>query len=286
MRTTLALVIIGLTACIASGQRLRTTEQETIRRTLDFSAGNGSKVLEVDNVGGSIRVTGYDGRSVEMVANKTIRAQNQDRLAAAKQEVKLDIQEKADTISIYVDHPGRDRDGSRSFSRSRWNDPGYEVAFDFEIRVPRSAAVRLWTINDGDIRLENITGDFLVNNINGRVDVSGVSGSGSAKTINGDVKVKFDNNPRQESSFASINGDIEVTFQRNLSADLRFKTFNGGIYTDFPTVALATIPPTPERRNGKFVYKSNGFSSVRIGSGGPEMEFDGFNGDVRILQAK
>jgi hypothetical protein len=285
MRTTLAIAIIGLMAGIASGQRLRTTEQETIRRTLDFASGNGQKVLEVDNIWGSIRVTGYDGRSVEMVANKTIRAQNQDRLAAAKQEVNLDIKDKADTISIYVDYPGRDR-STNSFSRSRWNDPGYEVAFDFEIRVPRAAAVRLWTINDGDIHLQNTTGDFLVNNVNGRVDVSGVSGSGSAKTINGEVKVKFDNNPRQESSFASINGDIEVTFQRNLSADLRFKTFNGGVYTDFPTVALATIPPTPERRNGKFVYKSNSFSGVRIGNGGPEMEFDGFNGDVRILQAK
>jgi hypothetical protein len=242
-------------------------------------------VLEVDNVWGSIRVTGYDGAAVEMVANKTIRAATQDKLQAARQEAKLDIQDKTNTISIFVDQPGHER-STRNFSRSHWDDPGYEVAYDFQIRVPRAAAVHVWTINDGDIRVENTTGDFEVHNINGDVDVDGVSGSGSARTINGRVKVKFDNNPRQESSFASINGDIEVTFQRNLSADLRFKTFHGGVFTDFQTTGLPTAPATPERRNGKFVYKSNGFSSVRVGNGGPEMEFEGFNGEIRILQAK
>lgn len=79
---------------------------------------------------------------------------------------------------------------------------------------------------------------------------------------------------------------IEVAFQKNLSADLRYKTFNGGVYTDFPITSLPAAAGTAERRNGKFVYKSNGYSGARVGNGGPEIQFDGFNGNIRILQAK
>ena len=220
-----------------------------------------------------------------MVANKTIRAASQDELRTARQEVKLDIRDKANTINIFVDQPGHERSAVSS-SHSHWDNPGYEVSFDFELRVPRQTSIHLWTVNDGEIRIESIAGDFDVNNINGGIDMRGVAGSGRVHTINGPVKVVFANNPKGDSSFASLNGDIEVVFPRSLSADLRYKTFNGGVYTDFMITALPAAAGTAQRRNGKFIYKSNDFSSARVGTGGPELRFDGFNGDVRILQSK
>lgn len=284
-RTVLILLLLTTAACAASGQRrLRVQDHETIRRTIDFSTGAGRMLLEVDNVQGSIRLTGYDGRSVEMVANKTIRAVSQDKLQQAQQEVKLDIRDQADTINIYVDQPGHER-SSLFGSHSHWTNPGYEVSFDFELRVPRQASVRLWTVNGGEIRVEDIAGDFEVNNVNGNIDLRQLSGSGEVRTVNGAVKVAFAANPKNDSSFASLNGAVEVTFQRNLSADIRYKTFNGGVYTDFPVTARPAPVSVPERRNGGFIYKSD-FSGARIGNGGPELTFDGFNGDIRILQAK
>jgi hypothetical protein len=279
-----AFLVLGLSAYPANGQqRFGIEERETIRRTLEFSQGNSPKVLEVDSVQGAIHVTGYNGRNVEMVVNKTIRARSQDDMGAAKDRVKLDISDKSDTISIYVDQPGHQR-STRSSSRSGWSDPGYEVIFDFEIRVPRETQVHLRTISDGGIRVEEVEGDFDVSNINGGIAMSGITGSGRAHTINGPVEVRFAANPMRTSSFKSLNGTIEVTFQRNLSADLRFKSFNGGVYTDFPVDALPA-PVNTATRNGRFIYK-NEFEGARIGKGGPMLEFDGFNGDVRILQAK
>jgi len=271
-----------------SQSRFGLRESETIRRTLEFSSDGGTKTLELDNIQGSIRVTGYNGSNVEMVAEKRIRAESDERLQAAKKEVRLDITNKSSTIEIYVDQPGNGRrERSDSWrSRSHWNDRGYDVAFDFEIRVPRDTKVRLRTVNDGDIRVQNVAGDFDVENVNGNVEMHEMSGSGRAHTVNGQMKAGFAGNPARASYFGSLNGDVEVTFQPNLSADLRFKTFNGGVYTDFPTAALPTPAAAAERRNGKFVYKSNGFSSARVGSGGPEIQFDGFNGNVRILRAR
>jgi len=280
------IVVLSLTGGVANGQRrLRLENQEMIKKTLEFSSGNGTKVLEVDNVQGSIHVTGYDGRNVEMTARKTIRAASDDKMQTANREVKLDIADKADTISIYVDQPGHEH-STASSSHSHWSDHGYEVTFDFDFRVPRQTTLHLWTVNDGDINVANVSGDFDLNNINGGIELRDISGSGSAHTINGPVKAEFKSNPKDDSSFASLNGDIEAAFQPNLSADLRFKTFNGGVYTDFPVTALPAGPGTAERRNGKFVYKSNRFSSARIGNGGPEIVFDAFNGNVRILRIK
>src|SRR5262245_41307002 len=142
----LLLIAASLSGCEAIAQRrLNVEEKETVRRTWAFSPAGGTKALEVDNVNGRIRVSGYDGPTVEMTAYKTIRARSQDALQRAKDEVKLDITDKADTINIYVDQPGHER-STLSSSRSRWEDRGYEVSFDFELRVPRASQVHLWTV--------------------------------------------------------------------------------------------------------------------------------------------
>src|SRR5262249_27966307 len=153
-----------------------------------------------------------------------------------------------------------------------------------DISVQRRATINLRTVNVGPIEIQDVTGDFNVNNINGAIEMRNVSGSGRAHTINGPVNVAFAENPREDSHFGSLNGDIDATFRPDLSADLRFKTFNGGLYTDFQVTALPAAPDTL-RQNGKLVLRSE-FSNVRIGKGGPTLEFDGFNGNVRIRQGK
>jgi len=45
--------------------------------------------------------------------------------------------------------------------------------------------------------------------------------------------------------------------------------------------------PTPvgERRDGGFVYRSDGSARVRAGGGGPAISLESFNGDVRVLRS-
>src|SRR5207244_876327 len=116
MKTTFfALVLFATAACAASGQRrLSVRDHETIRRTLDFATGGTARLLEVDNVNGSIRVTGYDGRTVEMIAEKTIRAESDEKLRLAQREVNLNINDKSETINVYVDQPGHVRSTTSS----------------------------------------------------------------------------------------------------------------------------------------------------------------------------
>jgi len=267
------LVLAGLPLMAAE-----VVENETIQKTFPVS-GSGPRKVVVDNVNGSIQVTGYSGSEVRLVAHKTLRADSPQAAERGRREVTLDISQDGTAVRFYVDGPFRCGDGGVHIDR----DPGYQVKYDFELQVPRDTETNLKTINDGQITMANVSGDYAVNNINGGIEMRDVSGSGKVYALNGGVKVTFRENPQAKSSFGSLNGEVRVTFQPDLSADLRFKTFNGGVYTDFPVTYIPLSAAAGERHNGKWVYKSSDWSAVRVGHGGPELSFDAFNGNIRIL---
>ena len=257
-------------------------EQETIQKT--FTLSEPPMRVVVDNIEGYVHVRATTGSQVRFTAHKSIRAETDSDLRQAKDDVRLEITEKPGTLSIYYDAPWRCngennpcRDHGRHF---------YSVSYDIDMEVPRDARVVLSTVNNGDINLEGTRGDFDVTGINGGITMSDIGGSGRVHTINGPVTVRFAKNPAAPCDFKTLNGQLDVYFQPGLSADLGFKTFNGEIYSDFdvtprPVAEVATA----ERKGGRFVYRSNRLAAARVGSGGPELKFDAFNGNIRLHQA-
>ncbi len=263
-----------------SGDKYKFEEKDEIRQTLKFQDPAKPKALQVDNVFGSIDVQAYDGSEVELVAHKTIRAKTQDRIEKAKTDVKLDIKADGGDIDIYVDGPFRCQ--TEDCRGIRWRDRGYEVHYDFVLKVPRKTALTLKTVTGGDITVKGVEADFDVSNVNGRVIMDGVAGAGEAHTVNGEVKVGFSRNPGADCSFRTVNGDVALSFRDGLSADFKMKTFNGEAYSDFEVKTLPSPPAVKESQNGKFVYKKDKFSKVRVGKGGPEITCDTLNGHILI----
>ena len=263
-----------------SDSSMRLQEKETIRKTFNLTADH--KILEVDNVFGSIEVTGGEGNQVQLVVNKTIFAESKDRMETAKKEVTLDITDQPDFLKFYVNGPFRCNcndgcEGNRG-------DRGYRVRMDFQLQVPRNIEVKLKTVNSGNVHVQDVTGNFSVHNVNGRIEMLNVAGSGTAKTVNGPVKVTFRENPRENSDFGTINGNVELYFVRGLAGDFRFKTMNGAVYSDFEMTSLPAQPVSSERHGTKFVFHSDRFTGGRIGSGGPEIKAENLNGDIRVLE--
>jgi len=283
MRFTKICTLVGfLSVCTLQVHGFEHEEREKIERTLTFSNPSATKTVVVDNVNGSIHVEGYDGREVQLVVHKRVFAETAEKLETAKRKIRLDISEEDNTIVLYVDAPYRRGDGG--IDHPGWRYFGYDAKFDFELKVPNDARIFLKTINDGDIRVQNVRGDFELDNINGGIEFSGAAGSGRVYALNGDVTVTFVQNPQSDCFFGSLNGEVNVTFLPGLAADLRFKTFNGEVYTDFPVTYLPPRQATRERDNGKFVYKADRAFGARVGEGGPELEFDAFNGDIYIIE--
>lgn len=258
-------------------------DQETVRKTFELSAAGEKRMLDVDNVTGFIEVVGTDSNQVQLVVNRTTRAESQEKLDLARKEVALDITQQPDSVKLYVNGPFRcPFDGGRSVSfRGRLS---YWVQMDFQLQVPRQIQLTLSTVNSGHIRVSDVKGPFEVHNVNGEIEMLGMAGSGTAHTVNGRVHVTFAENPRELSSFKSVNGNIELFFQRNLSADFRFRTFNGGIYSDFPVTALPARPLEERREGGKVIFRADRYTNARIGSGGTEIRTENLNGDIRIRE--
>jgi hypothetical protein len=276
------LVLLQLIGSNRVGLASDIVRTEEINKTLRFGGVGGERLVIVDNVFGSIDVTGYDGGEVRVIAHKTITARSDEKLEEALEEVTLEITEEDDVIELYVDGPFRDKRRDRIEWRGS-KDAGYKVTYDFEIEMPRNCAVELKTVNGGDISVRSIEGDFEVNNVNGGIEMKGLRGSGIAYTVNGEVSLWFEANPRGNCRFGTINGDVRLYFQPGLSADIYLTTMNGEVFTDFEVGALPARTKTTNSRDGKKVYQVRHTTGVRAGRGGPEFELNTLNGDMFIL---
>jgi len=272
--TALVWLVPGLAPWI--GPPLGQQEPQVIRRTLQWPAGAREKTLELSNITGAVRIIGEERADVSVVATRTVTRQG----AADDAGPTPDFRQQSDALLVCGDSRRcgchiNDRGGDR------WSDDRTRVRTEFEVHVPRAVTLDVCTVNGGTLHVEGTQGPFRIANVNGDVELTGVSGSGRASTVNGDVVASLTTAPRDGSQFRTVNGRIIATLPSSLSADLRLRTLHGGIYTDFETTPLAARPTT-DRRNGRFVYRSDRSASVRVGSGGPELQFETVNGDIQV----
>jgi len=258
--------------------------EEKIERTFTFAAGVENRRLVVDNINGTIDVVGYDGDKIEMKAVRGIDAEDDEKADEARREVVLEIKEEKGKVILYVDAPWRTRNG---INYRGWHYYGYDVSYDFELRVPRKTSLFLKTVNSGKIIVKDVEGEHEVSHVNGGIDMTDIIGPAKVTTVNGPVKVSFSKNPEGDCIFKTVNGKVEVELHDGLSADLKLKTFNGQVYTDFDVIDLPRKVAALEERSGrKRVYRKGDSFSVRVGKGGPEFSFDTLNGSIYILKQK
>ncbi len=245
--------------------------------------------LEVSLVMGSIKVTGTSTR--EVVIEASSRSEEEPKLqkidgrpadragdrAGMKRipntSIGLEAEEEGNQVSI----------SAQSWAR----------AVDLAIQVPVGSTVRLSTVNDGDIEVENIDGEVEVSNTNGEIRVKNVRGPVSANTVNGDVTVVFRGAMvAAPMAFSTLNGDVDVTFPADLKATVRLQSDNGEIYSDFDVDVTTETLRGKEESKGKEKEKGRFHVIVsremigRINGGGPEILFKTFNGDVLLRRAK
>ncbi len=292
------LLLLAAAAVLAAGAAQRWTSdrdndmksfgKEDIVRTLKLADAGKPGELIVDNVFGPITVEAYDGKDIQLKARKIVYARDEARARKAEEEVKLDITEKGNTVEAYVDGPFReDEKGARRSGVHMRRDPGYRVYYGFTLKVPARTNLVLNTVLDGDIEVRGVEGTFDVRNVVGKVRLIDAAGSGEAQTVSAGLTVIFRRHPDGPCSFKSVSGDVEVDFPGEPSADFRFKTMNGEVYSDFDVTRLPKAVPVREERaekDGRFVYRSEGFTGVRAGKGGPEIKLETLTGDILIAK--
>ena len=279
----LILLILACTPFVGGDDGWRVSDTEDIRKTLEFPPGGAAHQLVIDNLNGSITVTGYDGSDVQVSAHRVSWGDSRDKLEEGEKKITLDITRDEGKIVLFVNTPWRCSDGSPAFDRREYY--GYDADFTFDVRVPFATDVFLKTVNKGSVTVTGVNGAFEVHNVNGPVAMKGIGGSGLVSTVNGGLDVQFSRNPAARCGFRTVNGTIEISVPDDLSADLRLKTFNGDVRSDFEVTGLPQQIPPPRKIGRRTVYGGDEFFTVRAGKGGPEMVFETLNGNIRILKA-
>jgi hypothetical protein len=244
-------------------------------------------VLALYNVQGSVKVEGYNGNKVLIEVDKTISAKNEKDLEIGKNEFKLNMNQQNDSLIVHIKEPF---DSRPKRNNNRLNNEGridYNYHLDFTIKVPKSMNLTISTVNDGDINIANIDGPIKARNVNGKIILENVKAAYDVHTINGEVKINFLTLPPDNAKFYTLNGKMTVILPNNFSADCSFKSFNGEFYTDFENTEKLPhkITKTIDEHNGKTTQKLSKTEIVRFGSGGKNVSFETFNGNIYIKKA-
>jgi len=231
------------------------------------------------NVGltdGSITVTGYDGKDILIDGETEGQKNSSDRNESSggmrrinSHNLSITAEEKNNQVSIHTDRPNK--------------------TIHLSIKIPKGvSSIKLETVNNGDITVNNVSGEMEITNVNGSIKLSDVSGSVVANTVNGDVKATFKSIDAQAPmAFSTLNGDVDVSFPAGLKANVKLKSDNGGIFTDFE-IAVDKTQPTAERTTEGKMYKISVKDWVygKIGGGGPEIMMKNMNGNVYARKSK
>lgn len=249
--------------CISSCLSLQAQNRDPIQIPLSSPGQNG--ILKVNIHNGAINVSTHSKSDVEIVL-KDIDTKSKENSRSGlrrieKQDLDVTISEEDNEIKI---------------TRSQ------NSQVDMDIKVPKNFSVFLSTHHNGDVYLRGMNGKIEVQSHHGEIKMTDVSGSVIANTHHGDIMVSmietYSNTPM---AFTTYHGDVDITFPADLNGKLKMKSSKGDIYTDFDFEAIKP-KVTTTTKGSKREIKLEGWTYGQIGSGGDELTFKTYHGDVII----
>ncbi len=299
VRTSLLFVLIlaGLGTILSAQPN---DDQKTLvdRVTVPLSKPGQPMTLRVNGPeDGNIKVLGTDGLEV-IIETYTREESSAERSREPKKK----------TEGLRLVKSGSSRVGVGEENNEVWVDFGRSSDIsDILIKVPRQCSLLAGTI-EGDIHVENISGDLEAKSVDGDVVMNAVSGSVIASTADGDVTVVLNSVASgKPMSFSTVEGDLDVTLPADVKATVRLKTEEGDFYTDFaidfqkvlekkesgrPSEAEGRTERTPVERwsvdRGGHAYRLDLERVMKgaINGGGPEYKFYSMEGDIYLRKKK
>ncbi len=268
------------------------TISQTIQETAHFkNTANTGNILSVYNIRGKVIIEGYEGDEIRISANKWVEAGDNEKAQIGIDELQLVVEQMDNEVLIYVDAPFvalKRKNGSISYNVNRFSSKDdYEFSIAITIQVPEQTNIKSSTITGGEVIIKNVNTESIVaSNINGDVILERVSGKTIATTVNGNIRANYNISPNQNSEYKTVNGSIEVEYPVDLSADIHFKSLRGDLYSNFENIELLKSRTETNRGRNGTRWQINKFSPIRIGNGGPELQFNVVNGDVYLKQIK
>jgi len=230
--------------------------KETEEFTFDINPGGR---ISLENINGDIRITGDDGDTVNIVAQK--QAGKQEYM----DELKIVIDADDDYIRIETRHPS---------NKSSWMNWGnnHSGSVSYVMTVPAGVNLEKISTVNGDVEISSMSGKVKAETVNGDLIASGLTSDVDLETVNGGVDAEFDSlGGNQRVSAEAVNGKIVLRLPADSSAHVHAETVNGSINVkDFDL----------EIDKGFVGRECDG----DIGSGEARISLDTVNGSISIVK--
>ncbi len=259
--------VAGVVSLLASMFAIDAAAQD-FQKTYRIGAND---TVSIRNVSGDVKVTGYDGDAVSVVAYK----EGRDR-----EFVRVEDTSTANRVELRA-----------RYSEERRNT---DASIRFEVRVPRGVAYNFNPVStaSGNIEASDITGNIRFSTASGNVTLKGASGSINATTASGNVRIEEARGSVNAStasgnveaeitrldgatnmSFSAASGNVRVRLPSNANADVEMSTSSGTLETEFPLEIEDSQYTSGKRARG------------RLGNGSRRVRLSSASGDVRLLKS-
>lgn len=258
------IISISITLLLLTCAALQAQQREPITMPLSNPGQRGFLTANTHN--GQIEVSTHAKQEVEVILitkekNKEGKGNKRGLKRIAKQDLDVSISE--DDNRVYIN----------STQNSR---------IDMKIKVPENFSLKLNTHHNGEINVSGVNGAIEAQAHHGGIQLKDVSGSVVANTHHGAVIVNLNQiDTGTPMAFTTYHGDVDISFPPSMNGLLKMKSSKGEIYTDFEIDPIKTKIETTTKGSRKEI-KLEGWTHGKIGSGGQEMTFKTYHGDVVI----
>ncbi|HYC60851.1 MAG TPA: DUF4097 family beta strand repeat-containing protein [Thermoanaerobaculia bacterium] len=248
----IALIVCSI-AGASSAQVLRKTLQGDLKYTLE---PGGTFIL--DNPLGDVEIVGAEVADIQASYFTTVSAPNEALFQEAMRQSGL--VEAGDAKTRVV----RTAAMTTNFRPRPWT-----VSVKWNVRVPKSASVRVASHSSNRIRIANVMGNVHVTNFNGNVVLANLNAATFAESVNGSI---FYNTarPRGNVVLSTVNGAVTATIHGDADFKWVAKTVTGDIRTNLPV-------------RGTFFGTT--FRGGVNAPGGPTLNTSSLMGNIQLLSA-
>lgn len=220
---------------------------EVFQQTYALPAGGS---FQLQNVNGSVQVSGWERDEVEVYAVKSAQGNPKDL-----ERVSIEVQAQERSVAVQTHYPQGD---------------GVEVYVEFHIRVPQRVELRQVATVNGTVRVFGVEASGELRSVNGDIEVFDSSGRLSAHTTNGNVRMELHRvEGNAPMNVDTVNGSVLLGLPPGTGAELEVRSLNGDFRSELP-VALRGSSAAREVRG-------------RLGSGGGPLRLRTVNGGIRVV---
>jgi hypothetical protein len=246
------LLTAALGACTLHGGPLQGRATDVWTRSYTLADGGEFQIVGGN---GTIDVEGGSGSTIEVKAERVVRAQTDAGAREIAARVRISEDVSPDKVVIRTEGLG----GIVI---------GVEIAVNYHVSVPTSTRVRLHTAN-GDLTVANVGGIVVASTTNGSITARTLSGGLDARSTNGGISVDLAAVSGDAVDLRATNGDIVLTLPASANANVEASCRNGSI--DIADLPLELTGEQNRRR-----------ARGRLNEGGTPVEASTTNGDIRI----